>query len=339
MDPLAGMDLTALRSFREVHRRGAIGLAAAALGYTQSAVSRQLSALEARLGVTLLERHARGVRLTPAGHALLPHAVALLARAERAAREVAALAGRDMPPLRAGAVPSVSAALLPAAFTRYREARPGARAVFAEDTTPHLLPRVHDGELDLAVVTDYPPGLPAHSGLTVTHLFDEPLWCLLPTGHPLAAHAVADLAALADEPWVEDYEGAASLLTAAAARAGFTPRAGVECGGWLGKQGFVATGHGVALVPRSLVPALRPGLVARPLTDPPVRAVHGAVRAGERGTAVRAFLDAVREAGRGGGPAGGGGGSGTGEAGEPGGSPAPRAAGNADVPADPNTRA
>ncbi len=87
------------------------------------------------------------------------------------------------------------------------------------------------------------------------------------------------------------------MLTTAAARAGFTPRIEIECGGWLGKQAFVAAGFGVTLVPRLLVPALRPELVVKPLREPPVRAVHAAVPT-SAGPATTAFVAALTRTAR-----------------------------------------
>ncbi|MFD7710665.1 LysR family transcriptional regulator [Streptomyces sp. NPDC059786] len=293
------MDLIALRSFREVCRTGSISAAADTLGYTQSAVSRQVAALEARLGTPLLERHARGVRPTPAGEALLGHAVAILRRIEHAEQDVAALRDRPVARLRVGAVPSAAAALLPEALTRYAAAAPDVRVTFAEDVTPRLLPRLLDGELDAAVVTDYPPGLPAGAALALTHLLDDPLVCVLPRDHARAGQDVVDLAELAGETWVEDYDGAASVLMSACARAGFAPRIDIECGSWPAKQAFVAGGLGVMLAPRTLVPALRRDVAVRVLTDPPRRRVYAAVRrptGAAPAPAADAFVAALLEA-------------------------------------------
>jgi DNA-binding transcriptional LysR family regulator len=251
---LAPMELAALRSFREVCRLASISAAAQTLGYTQSAVSRQIAALERQLGSSLLERHARGVRPTPAGLVLLEHAHAIVTRAERAAEEITAV-GRDQAArLRVGAVPTAAATLLPRALARYARDRPGARVAFVEDVTPKLLPRLRDGELDVAVVTDYPPGLPLLTGIELVKLLDDPLCLLLPLGHRLADHDTVELSQLADESWVEDDPGAATLLTGACARAGFTPRIDIECGSLPGKQAFVAAGLGITLVPRLLTP-------------------------------------------------------------------------------------
>jgi DNA-binding transcriptional LysR family regulator len=274
----AAMEVTALRSFREVCRRGSMSAAAQALGYTQSALSRQIAALETRLGAPLLQRHARGVRPTAAGEVLLEHAAVILQRVEHAERDVAASLEQAVTSLRVGAVASTSAALLPRALSLFTAEVPDVRVTFVEDFSPRMLPRLLDGELDVAVVTDYPPGLPSHAGLSLTHLLDDELLCVLPQDHLLAERDVVDLAELAEDTWVEDYEGAASVLSAACARAGFAPRMDIECGSWLGKQAFVAAGHGVMLAPRLLLPALRGDVTIRPLTDPPRRGVYAAVR-------------------------------------------------------------
>jgi DNA-binding transcriptional LysR family regulator len=274
---MSAMDLLALRSFREVCRQGSISAAAQTMGYTQGAVSRQIAGLESRLGTPLLERRHRGVRPTPAGQVLLDHAIAILGRVDRATEEVRAAEHQPPARLRVGAVPTAAGVLLPRTLSDFRAQRPDVRVTFVEGVTPALLPMLDDGEIDVAVVTDYPPGLPAARGVHLVHLLLDPLHCALPPGHRLAGRGTVRLEELSDEVWVEDYAGAAAMLTTAAARAGFTPRIEIECGGWLGKQAFVAAGFGVTLVPRLLVPALRPDLVVKPLKDPPVRAVHAAV--------------------------------------------------------------
>ncbi|WP_436777866.1 LysR family transcriptional regulator [Yinghuangia sp. YIM S09857] len=287
------MDISGLRAFCAVCRDGSISAAALRLGYSQSALSRQIAGLEAELKTALLERHARGVRPTPAGEALHDHAVLILRRLERAERDVAASRTHAITRLHVGAVPSVAAGLLPSALTAFAAEHPHVRVAFAEDVTPKLLPRLLDGDLDVAVITDYPPGVPAHDGVAMTHLADDDLFCLLPSDHPLVGRDTVDLAELADDTWVEDYAGAASVLTAACARAGFAPRIDIECGSWLGKQAFVAAGHGVALAPGLLVPSLRPDLVVRPLVDPPVRNVYVALRTGQVPESARDFVDAL----------------------------------------------
>jgi DNA-binding transcriptional LysR family regulator len=289
------MELTPLRAFREVCRLGSISAAADQLGYTQSAVSRQLATLESQLGRTLLTRHARGVQPTAAGDVLLTHAVGILAQVDRATADVAAAESRPGP-LRVGAFPTASAQLLPKALKRFHQDRPDARITFTEGTTPTLVPGLLDTTIDLAVITDYPPGLPAADGIELLHLLDDRLQVAMPISHRLADHEEIDLAQLAEDSWVEDYPGAAAVLTSVCARAGFAPRLDIVCGTWLGKQAFVAAGYGVMLAPGLVVPALRTDLVVRPLTEPPTRQVYVATRAADEPcAAVGAFVDALRE--------------------------------------------
>lgn len=290
------MELTPLRAFREVCRLGSISAAAAELGYTQSAISRQLAGLESQLGRPLLERHARGVRPTAAGEILLTHAIGILAQVDRAVADVDA--AESWPgPLRVGAVPTAAARLLPLALKDFNRRKPASRVTFAEDVTPRLIPRLIDGTIDLAVITDYPPGLPAADGLALTHLLDDTLQVALATTHRLADQEVIDLHLLAMDCWVEDYAGAAAVLKSVCAKAGFAPRLDIECGSWLGKQAFVAAGYGVMLVPGLIVPALRPDLAVRPLADPPTRTVYVATRAADEPCgAVQAFTEALQQA-------------------------------------------
>src|SRR5215467_5366540 len=104
--------LTALRVFREVAERGTLTAAAIALGYTQSAVSRQIAALERAAGTDLLERRHDGVRLTPAGRVLLRRAVAVVEQVDAAGRELAGLPGEEGK-VRLGWFTSAGAGLVP----------------------------------------------------------------------------------------------------------------------------------------------------------------------------------------------------------------------------------
>lgn len=100
------MELTVWRTFVTVCRLGSLSAAAAELHHTQSAVSRQIAGLERQLGVPLMERHARGVRPTPAGEVFRHHALATLNEADRAVRAVRDVRdGAFDRPLAVGATP------------------------------------------------------------------------------------------------------------------------------------------------------------------------------------------------------------------------------------------
>src|SRR4051794_24622667 len=118
------LDVKRMRVLREVAARGSFSGAADALSYTQSAVSQQIAALEREAAAVLVERNARGVRLTDAGRALAPHADATLARLDAAERELEAIAGLRGGPLRLVAFPSAASSLMPLAVAEFRRRHP-----------------------------------------------------------------------------------------------------------------------------------------------------------------------------------------------------------------------
>ncbi|MEV5559046.1 LysR family transcriptional regulator [Nonomuraea wenchangensis] len=272
-------DAAALRLLDEVARSGSFTAAAELLGYTQSAVSRRVAALERAAGGPLFERLARGVRLTPAGAALHRHAVAVLDRLERAGEELAALHAGRGGTLRLGAFATANVDLVPGTLKRFAARRPGVELSLAEGLTTKLLARLRAGALDAAVVSDYPAGLPAADAGRLVPLREDRLLVALPAGHRLAAEAEVDLRDLAGETWIEAApRGQPTLLLAACAAAGFAPRGGLRVAEWTGKFGFVAAGLGVTLVPELAARAVPAGLVLRPLRgQAPARRVYAAL--------------------------------------------------------------
>ena len=291
------MTLTALRAFVEVCRLGSITAAAGALGYTQSGLSRQVAALEAETGTTLLVRGPRGVAPTPDGTAVLDHARAILREADRMAEQLRGdTAARAH--LGVGAVPSAAATVVASVVARMRVRFPHARLTLVEGFSPDLLSRTAAGELDASVVTDYAPGLGAVPALTYHHLVEDEVWIALPAGHPAAGRrGRLPLDLFRDAEWVEDYRGSAHALVAACARSGFAPRIEHGCSGLTGKLALVAAGVGVAIVPGLLVPSVRGDVACRQLADPPTRGVYLAVHArSQEHPLVVALLDEVRQA-------------------------------------------
>src|SRR6266540_2545976 len=143
------MDVIWLRVFREVARQGSFTAAANALRYTQSAVSRQIAALESDTGTALFDRVPRGVRLTDEGRCLLEHAEAVLGRLDAARRDLAALRDLEVGRLRVGAFATADAALVPRAMATFHARYPSVVLSLAEALTPVLLTQLRDGELDL----------------------------------------------------------------------------------------------------------------------------------------------------------------------------------------------
>ncbi len=269
------MDLTVWQTFVTVCRLGSLSAAADELNHTQSAVSRQIAGLERQLGVRLVERHARGVRPTPAGDVFRRHALTTLREADRAVR-----AARDVRdgalgrPLAVGAAPSLASGLVPEAVRGLLVKTGGIRWSLVPGLSGRLHQRVSDGDLDLAVVTDAPPGLPHDAQVERRFLGLDDMVVVLPLGHPLAGGGPVHIGALAGETWTEDNDGSAALLRQHAARAGVAVRIGLVAADLPGKLALVATGHAVALIPGVLTSALRADLTTVRLVDPPTRGIY-----------------------------------------------------------------
>src|ERR671931_161121 len=145
------LDVRRLRVLREVAQRGSFSAAAEALSYTQSAVSQQIAALEREAGTVLVERSARGVRLTDAGRALVEHADVILARLSDAEAELEAIAGLRGGRLRLAAFPSAGASIMPEAIARYRERHPAVELTLEPAEPGPAIAKLRGGEVDLAL--------------------------------------------------------------------------------------------------------------------------------------------------------------------------------------------
>ncbi|MBH5337459.1 LysR family transcriptional regulator [Streptomyces pactum] len=269
------MDLTVWRTFVTVCRLGSLSAAAAELHHTQSAVSRQIAGLERQIGVPLVARHARGVRPTPAGEVFRHHALATLNEADRAvhaAREAGE--GVSDRPLAVGATPSLAAGIVPEAVRALLEETGPLRWSLLPGLSAGLHHRVLSGELDVAVVTDAPPGLPHDPRVERRFLGLDEMVVALPAGHPRAGRGPVHLRTLADQTWVEDNDGSAALLHQHAARAGAGARIDLTAADLPGKLALVATGHAIALIPGVLTRALRTDITTVGLVDPPTRGIY-----------------------------------------------------------------
>jgi DNA-binding transcriptional LysR family regulator len=293
------LDLRRLEVLRHVAEHGSFSAAAFALRYTPSAVSQQMALLEEEAGVPLLERHSRGVRLTPAGSALLRHAEAAVRHMHAAREELDALAGLRRGRLTMAAFGSAWTDLVPRAVAAFQRAHGDVELVLSEADPREGVAAVRAGELDLALVFEPNGADPAHrSALRVEPVAEDPLVAVLPAGHRLARRGAIALPDLAGERWALATDACAAQVTGACAAAGFTPEAAFASGDYAAVQGFVATGEAVALVPELAAARGRADLVVRPLAPPgPVRVI-AVVRpaGGDRVPAAAAMVDALRAA-------------------------------------------
>ena len=291
------MDTALFVIFQEVAHRGSFTGAAEALGYTQSAISRQIALLEKETGAVLFDRLPRGVRLTQEGNCLLPHAQAVIERLGTARDDLRQLRDLAAGRLRVGAFPTADAALVPYAVAAFRAAYPKVAIRLTEglvrDHVAHLLA----GDLDLAVVTSATPAI--FNGLDLHHLLDDSMLVAMPAGHPMAGRRTLRLADLADEDWIAGSSRPEETLISSALHAGFRPRISYVIGEWTAKQGMVAAGLGITLVPSIAAGTARPDIALAALhpDDSPVRPVYAAMPLGITGPpAMTAFLDFLSQA-------------------------------------------
>jgi DNA-binding transcriptional LysR family regulator len=260
------LDVRRLRVLREVAAHGSFSSAAEALSFTQPAVSRQIATLEAEAGTALVERGARGIRLTAAGELLVEHAEVILDRLAAAEHELEALAGLHGGRLRVGAFPSANVTLIPLALARFDADHPDVCLSLVEATSPRLATLLNAGDLDVAVVSDVEGDL--GEDIELEPLMEDPMYVALARRHPLASKPDLTMDDLRDEVWIA---GGSQIVIAAlreaAARFGFEPRIGFESTQWLAKQGLVAAGVGVTLIPTVALATLHDEIVLRPLGD------------------------------------------------------------------------
>ena len=291
----AMLDAARLRVFREVVRRGSLSAAAEALSFTQPAVSRQIAALEREAGAQLLERTPRGIRLTEPGRVLLGHAEAILDRMAIARAQIEAVGSLTGGRLRIGSFQTANATIVPRAIAAFARAHPAVELSLVESTTPHAIARLRAGEVDVAVVTHVPELLEG-ADLQAIDLLDDEIFVALPAGHRLARKPKLRLRDLRDETWIESTSAGRTLLNAALAE-GFEPRVRFGAEGWLSKQGLVAAGVGVTLIPGLAIPTVRDDIVLRSLgPHAPRRRIVAVLPAGYRAPAVGPFVALLREA-------------------------------------------
>ncbi|MEU8032697.1 LysR family transcriptional regulator [Streptomyces sp. NPDC049099] len=262
------MDPHLLRTYVTVARLASFSEAARELGYTQSAVSQHIAALEQDLDAPLLTR--RPVVPTAAGERLLEHAGPLLLRLDAARADVVRMAAAPQQGLTLATTPTalgagILAALPPVGVTLRVLPRAEIPAAVATGTADLGLV---DG---LAAPSD-PLRLPDVAPLTTHGVAEEPVSVLLPAGHPLAARTGLRLADLADARWLDAPDAALPLDHLRAATGGaFRPALRYEGTDLRTLTALAAAGHGLTLLPHRAATAV-PGTVAVPLTAP--RLVH-----------------------------------------------------------------
>jgi DNA-binding transcriptional LysR family regulator len=294
-------DLRLLKVLREVALRGSFSAAADALSYSQPAVSQQIARLEAQTGVKLLERQPKGIKLTPAGEALVRHTERILAQLADAQAELSEIATSARGRLRIASFATAAGTIVPLAVSEFRRLRPGVRVELELMDPPESIPALRRGDFDIVIAEEggfeVEPDL---AGLGVERLMDDVLYAALPADHPLATRRAVSLSDLThDDFMLVGLKGTcadSNIVLRACAQAGFEPRVAYTSDDYFAIQGLVASGMGVALVPGLALASTREDVTVRPLRGrPPYRRI-GAVFNGEAVGPVAVMLDCLRDA-------------------------------------------
>jgi DNA-binding transcriptional LysR family regulator len=285
------LDVRRLRLLAELSRRGTIAAVARTVGYTPSAVSQSLAQLEREVGVALLERDGRRVRLTPAASQLVERADRVLAELDAAEHELAAQHESVQGSVVIGAFPSAAVSLVVPAVrelaARYRELEVTVREHEPEDGIPLL----RAGELDLLISESYDDIPPAPAGGLELHpLMIEPMLLVLPPDSP--ATSPGDLAGAS---WIGGLPGTqfATMVERVGRDAGFTPRIVHRADDQTLHLALVEAGLGVGLLPALACPPDR-AVRSVPLEQPRRHVTALARRGAARRPAVAAVLEAMR---------------------------------------------
>lgn len=187
-----------LQCFLEIARQGGIGRAAEALSITQPAASKTLRELEEILGITLMERGRKGIRLTRFGEVFLRHASASVMAIRQGMESVSAALSRGGHVVTAGVLPNVAARLMPRAVSLFKQSALETIVRVSTGSNAELLDELKRGGLDLVIGRLVDPQ--DMIGLSFEHLYGEPMTLVVRKGHPLTRLKPFDLAAIESYP-------------------------------------------------------------------------------------------------------------------------------------------
>jgi DNA-binding transcriptional LysR family regulator len=251
--------LVQLEGFVAVASRGNVTRAARDLGISQPALTARVRTLERELGVTLLTRGSRGVKLTDEGRELLPYAERVVGAAGEATRAISRVRGGGAGVIDIGAAPSVGTYVLPGVLQRFRARNPGAQINVRTGHSEEILDMVLRERVHVGVVRAL-----RHPDIEATPLYEDELALVVNPAHPFARRPDIRIEELGEQQLIL-FDRASSYhdLTSAFIReAGVRPRGVMELDNIDAAKKMVEHGLGVALLPRTAIAAeLEDGLM------------------------------------------------------------------------------
>ncbi|MGH1506405.1 MAG: LysR family transcriptional regulator [Acidimicrobiales bacterium] len=293
------LSLQQMRMLQALSHHGTIAAAAEALGYTPSAVSQQLSALERSAGVAVLERVGRNVLLTAAGRELVVHASLMLAQMEQAQAAMERVRGEVGGTITLGVMESVASAMLARLLEVIAERHPHLRVRTRSSDFGDQFAMLRSGELDLAFVVEYPDAPSAlPTGISRQRVLNDSFHLVVPEGRVGEFPELVPLEMLEGEPFiappVTDPCGVAVLQ--ACRRAGFEMDAAHQLVDYPVALRMVSKGVALSLVPDLGLRRQPEGIAVLPIAEPFYRAIDLAFRtASAERPAVQGTIQAVRD--------------------------------------------
>lgn len=254
--------------FCRVVEQGSFTRAAEELGYSQSAVSQNVRALEQEAGVTLLSRRKDGVRLTQDGQEFYPYIQSIFQAEQALERKRQETMGLENSLIRIGTFTSVSRNLLPPMMKEFKETYPDVRFVLRQGEYTSIPQWIRQGEIDFGFVNE-----DAVEGMETHLLYEDHMLAVLPQGHPLEQKSLLSLSDISREPLILLDEGEHSVLLAAFRQAKLTPRLAYQVYDDYSILSMVRQGLGISVLYEKVVAGFQQGLSLRPILESPRRRV------------------------------------------------------------------
>lgn len=254
--------------FCRVVEQGSFTRAAEELGYSQSAVSQNVRALEQETGVTLLSRRKDGVQLTQDGQEFYPYIQSIFQAEQALERKRQETMGLQNSLIRIGTFTSVSRNLLPPMMKRFKEKYPNVRFVLRQGEYTSIPQWIRQGEIDFGFVNQ-----DAVEGMETRLLYEDHMLAVLPQGHRLEGKSSLTLRDISTEPLILLDEGEHSVLLDAFHSAGLTPNLAYEVYDDYSILSMVRQGLGISVLYEKVVAGFEQGLSLRPIQESPRRRV------------------------------------------------------------------
>ncbi len=261
------LSLTKIRSFIAVGENSSFRVASEKLNLSQPAVSAHVRDLEDSLGVPLLSRTTRSVKLTREGETFLIRAKRTLSDLEDLVLDMKEQAALKRGRISIGCVPSIASSVLPTVLSRFSSSYPDIRIQVFDDMADRLYQRVLNNEVDMMVG----PVSPQRSELEFFHLFDDQYVAIVPRGHTLASKKSVTIKEFSKFSFVllTSPTNVRVVLEKAFAEAGRAFEPAYEASNASTIGGMIETGLGITALPRMIMPPLgRPDLIYLPISKP-----------------------------------------------------------------------